>query len=59
MLTDEEIRLIAEGFVLSEYERLGIKEKPGEFYDETQRELAHIKRAISILAATGYDVQRR
>ncbi len=59
MLTDEEIRLLAEGYVLSEYDSLGIKDRPGDFEDEVSREVDRIKRAVSILTKTGYEIHRR
>jgi hypothetical protein len=59
MLTDQDIEIIASGFVLTEYERLGIKETPDYFQDEVRRETDRLKRAISILRATGYDITRR
>lgn len=61
-MTDEEIGQIAERFVRSEWERLGIAGLDGtgpSFVDEVRREADRLRRSIAILASFGFEIRLR
>ncbi|WP_119389336.1 hypothetical protein [Taklimakanibacter lacteus] len=61
-MTDEEIGQIAERFVRSEWERLGITGLDGtgaSFVDEVRREADRLKRSIAILTSLGFEIRLR
>ncbi len=61
-MTDEEIGEIAEQFVRSEWQRLGIegwKEPSPAFVEEVRREGDRLKRAVSILLGFGYEIRAK